>query len=85
MAPRILPPIGAKKRLCRKNSLSTTQSPLFALFVCFQKFFLRVFFYFSVKMCVFILLFYSVTFMVCYFIIQSVWGLNEYEIRQNHQ
>lgn len=82
MAPRNLPPIGTKKRLCRKNSLSTTQSPLFALFVCFQKFFLRVFFYFSVKMCVFILLFYSVTFMKCvlYRNPKSVWKLNEYEI-----
>lgn len=75
---RILSPIGTKKRLCRRNSLSTTQSPLFALFVCFQKFFLCVFFpFFKTLLC---------DLLLCVYIRVKVCGrLYKNEIRQNHQ
>lgn len=64
MMPRNLPPIGTKNDCAVEIAFYDTVTTV-CFIVCFQKLFLRVFFYFSVKMCVFILLFYSVTFMKC--------------------
>lgn len=81
MMPRNFPPIGAKKNDCAVEIRFLRHSHHCLLYCVFPKNFLRVFSYFSVKMCVFILLFYSVTsYDVCYFIIQSVRRLNEYEV-----
>lgn len=60
MMPRNLPPIGTKNDCAVEIAFYDTVTTV-CFIVCFQKLFLRVFFYFSVKMCVFILLFYSVT------------------------
>lgn len=60
MLPRNLPPIGTKNDCAVEIAFYDTVTTV-CFIVCFQKLFLRVFFYFSVKMCVFILLFYSVT------------------------
>ena len=60
MMPRKLPPIGAKND-CAVEIRFLRHSHHCLLYCVFPKIFLRVFFYFSVKMCVFIF-----AFLLCY-------------------